>query len=176
MDFSVESLLKAVDNENNESILNLSSKQIKQEKNDILQKLGVKGQTLVDLHKRLKDYRFIDGLENLNFGAFVRWINISDPTDVYITNGGYVCEMTATDDTVCNAAKMSIINSSSLISTRVWCSRRCPIKRKSFSMLWIILHPNDLLRFRVSNHFLLRLLIANGVYVCGAANRLYGAV
>ena len=100
MEFSVESLLKAVDNENNESILNLSSKQIKQEKNDILQKLGVKGQTLVDLHKRLKDYRFIDGLENLNFGAFVRWINISDPTDVYITNGGYVCEMTATDDTV----------------------------------------------------------------------------
>lgn len=100
MVFSVESLLKAVDNENNESILNLSSKQIKQEKNDILQKLGVKGQTLVDLHKRLKDYRFIDGLENLNFGAFVRWINISDPTDVYITNGGYVCEMTATDDTV----------------------------------------------------------------------------
>lgn len=100
MEFSVESLLKAVDNDNNESILNLSSKQIKQEKNDILQKLGVKGQTLVDLHKRLKDYRFIDGLENLNFGAFVRWINISDPTEVYITNGGYVCDMTATDDTV----------------------------------------------------------------------------
>jgi hypothetical protein len=100
MEFSVESLLKAVDNENNESILSLSSKQIKQEKNDILQKLGVKGQTLVDLHKRLKDYRFIDGLENLNFGAFVRWINISDHTEVYITNGGYVCEMTATDDTV----------------------------------------------------------------------------
>jgi hypothetical protein len=100
MEFSVESLLKAVDNENNESILNLSSKQIKQEKNDILQKLGVKGQTLVDLHKRLKEYRFIDGLENLNFGSFVRWINISDPTEVYITNGGYVCEMTATDDTV----------------------------------------------------------------------------
>ena len=100
MNFSVESLLKAVDNENNEAILNLSSKEIKREKNDILQKLGVKGQTLVDLHKRLKDYRFIDGLENLNFGAFVRWINISDPTDVYITNGGYVCEMTATSDTV----------------------------------------------------------------------------
>ena len=31
----MESLLKAVDNENNESILNLN-KQIKQEKNDIL--------------------------------------------------------------------------------------------------------------------------------------------
>lgn len=100
MEFSVESLLKAVDNENNESVLNLNSKQIKQEKNDILQKLGVKGQTLVDLHKRLKEYRFIDGLENLNFGSFVRWINISDPKDVYITNGGYVCDMTATDDTV----------------------------------------------------------------------------
>lgn len=100
MEFSVESLLKAVDNENNESILKLSSAEIKRQKNDILQKLGVKGQTLVELHKKLKSYRYIDSIEQLNFGAFVRWINISDPREVYITNGGYVCDMTATDDTI----------------------------------------------------------------------------
>ena len=100
MEFSVEALLKAVDNENNESILQLSSSAIKQQKNDILQKLGVKGPTLADLHKRLKDYRYVDTLEHLNFGAFVRWINISDPKEVYITNGGYVCEMTVTNETI----------------------------------------------------------------------------
>lgn len=100
MVFDVDALLRAVDNENNESMLHLSSTEIKRQKNDILQKLGVKGQTLVELHKKLRNYRYIDNLEHLNFGSFVRWINISDPTEVYITNGGYVCEMTVTDDTV----------------------------------------------------------------------------
>lgn len=100
MEFSVEALLKAADNENNESILQLTSSEIKRQKNDILQKLGVKGNTLVDLHKKLKDYRYIDSLDHLNFGAFVRWINISNPKEVYITNGGYVCEMTVTDNTI----------------------------------------------------------------------------
>lgn len=100
MTFDVNTLLKAIDNENNESILQLSSSEIKRQKNDILQKLGVKGQTLIELHKKLKEYRYIDNLEQLNYGAFVRWINISDPTEVYITNGGYVCDMLVTDKTV----------------------------------------------------------------------------
>lgn len=100
MTFDVDALLKAVDNENNESMLQLNSAEIKRQKNDILQKLGVKGQTLTELHKKLRNYRYISELDHLNFGSFVRWINISDPTEVYITNGGYVCEMTVTDDTV----------------------------------------------------------------------------
>lgn len=100
MTFSVDSLLKAIDNDNNESIINLGSVEIKRQKNDILQKLGVKGKTLVDLHKKLKDYRYIEDLEHLNFGSFVRWINISNPKEVYITNGGYVCDMTVTDETI----------------------------------------------------------------------------
>ena len=100
MSLDVNTLLRAIDNENNESILKLNSTEIKRQKNDILQKLGVKGQTLVDLHKRLKDYRYIEDLEQLNYGAFVRWINISNPKEVYITNGGIICDMIASDNCV----------------------------------------------------------------------------
>lgn len=98
--FDVNSLLKAIDNENNAALMSLSTSEIKRQKNDILQKLGVKGKTLADLHKRLKHYRFVEDLNQLNFGAFVRWINISDPTDIYITNGGMVCDMIPTDNGV----------------------------------------------------------------------------
>ena len=98
MPLDVNTLLRAIDNENNESVLKLTSSEIKKQKNDILQKLGVKGKSLVELHKKLKDYRYVEEIEELNYGSFVRWINISDPTDVYITIGGIVCDMTATDN------------------------------------------------------------------------------
>ena len=98
MPLDVNTLLRAIDNENNESVLKLTSSEIKKQKNDILQKLGVKGKSLVELHKKLKDYRYVEEIEDLNYGSFVRWINISDPTDVYITIGGIVCDMTATDN------------------------------------------------------------------------------
>ena len=100
MSLDVNTLLKAIDNENNEGILKLTSSEIKREKNDILQKLGAKGETLIDLHKKLKEYRYIDNLQQLNYGAYVRWINISNPEEVYITNGGLICDMIAKDDTV----------------------------------------------------------------------------
>lgn len=100
MSFDVNTLLKAIDNDKNENIMKLSSVEIKREKNDILQKLGVKGDTLVDLHRRLKEYRYVDSLEQLNYGAYVRWINIKDPTDVYITAGGIIYDMKAKNDSI----------------------------------------------------------------------------
>lgn len=100
MSLDVNTLLRAMDNDKNESIMKLTSVEIKKEKNDILQKLGVKGETLSDLHNRLKDYRYIDNLEQLNYGAFVRWINIKDPNNIFITPGAIVTEMKVKDDAV----------------------------------------------------------------------------
>lgn len=100
MVLDVEKLLKAVDNDNNQSVLKLSKAGIKKDKNDILQKLGVKGHSLSRLHKQLKEYRYIDNLDSLNFGAYVRWIDIRDPDDVYITNGGHICEMLPSQDDI----------------------------------------------------------------------------
>lgn len=103
----INELLKAIDNENNESILQLTSSEIKKQKNDILQKLGVKGETLVDLHKRLADYRYIENLEQLNYGAYVRWIDIRDPKEVTIGKGGYICDMKASEDSVMIKCKVT---------------------------------------------------------------------
>lgn len=99
-DIDVQKLLKAVDNANNSVVLNQSRQEIMERKNDILQQLGLKGKTLTEVHKKLKDYRYVDNLDALDFGAFVRWIDIRDPEDVYITNGGLVCDMIPTDDDV----------------------------------------------------------------------------
>ena len=53
-DLDVNSLLNALENETNASIMRLNTKKIKQHKNDILQKLQLEKNTLKTYHKKLK--------------------------------------------------------------------------------------------------------------------------
>ena len=49
----INKLLEALDNEDNESIMGLTSRKIKSDKNDILQRLQIKGEDLKIFHKKL---------------------------------------------------------------------------------------------------------------------------
>ena len=83
-----------------------------------------------------------------------------------LTNGGYVCEMTA-DDTVMVRCKNVYHQFFQFDSTRVWCSRRCPIKRKSFYAM-----DNRIQMICYAFVYQIipsKLIIANDVYACGAA-------
>ena len=51
-------LSKALENDDNEDLLNLDNSKIKCIKNDILQKLGFSPQKLKAYHKTLKNYRY----------------------------------------------------------------------------------------------------------------------
>jgi len=73
MSLNVEDLLKALDNENNTGVAGLTTSKIKKEKNDILQKLQLSGQELKDLHARLKDYRYINELNDIQMGRYIRY-------------------------------------------------------------------------------------------------------
>lgn len=87
----IEYLMTAVDNETNDGVMKLSHRKIKQMKNDMLQRLQLPRGKLRDLHKKLKEYRYIDELPDLKYGTYVRWISLSDPSDIYLTAGGIVC-------------------------------------------------------------------------------------
>ena len=92
-DEQMEELLGALDNEENESIMGLTSRKVKQKKNDILQRLQIKGDELKLLHKKLKNYRYCENSNDLRFGFYIRWIYLSDPDDMFLTNGGLICDM-----------------------------------------------------------------------------------
>lgn len=95
--FDVSKLVKAVDNENNSSILELTSNEIKREKNDILQKLNLPREKLLEMHEKLKEYRFISELKDLNYGSYVRWINLENE-DIKLSKGGVVCNINIIDN------------------------------------------------------------------------------
>lgn len=93
MPFDKEYLKKALENENNESIVHLTIQDIKTQKNDILQKLNLPRDILKNNTQKLKEYRYINNINDLNYGSYIRWINLTKIEDLKLTNGGIICDI-----------------------------------------------------------------------------------
>lgn len=89
----IHKLLHALDNENNEAIVDLDYEKIAKDKNDMLQQLKLPRNELSYLNKQLKSYRLVNDINDLRFGSYVRWISLKNPAEIKLTNGGIVCDM-----------------------------------------------------------------------------------
>ena len=94
---NIQELLSALDNDEHSNLLNTSFEKIAKDKNDILQQLRFTKDTLKIYHNKLKDYRYIDELNDLKYGQYVRWINIKNPENLKLTNGGIFLEVKLLD-------------------------------------------------------------------------------
>jgi hypothetical protein len=102
---AMNNLMNALDNEENESIINLTTKKIGELNLQILQELHLQKQTTLDYLKKLKEYRYIDEINDLKHGAFIKWIPISDPSYLPLHHCGMICEIKITDDGVLITSK-----------------------------------------------------------------------
>ena len=89
----INNLLHSLENESNASIMNLTSAKIKEHKNNILQRLQLERSKLKEMHKKLKEYRYCTDMSDLQYGFYIRWIPLKDPENLYLTNGGLLCDM-----------------------------------------------------------------------------------
>ena len=88
----------ALNNENNEGIMKLTKREIMSIKNNILQQIGLSSSELKDIHKRLKDYRYIDEIDDVNYGSYIRWIPLNKENDIRLRNGGIICDIKILDN------------------------------------------------------------------------------
>lgn len=95
---NVDKLLKALDDESNEPLLNFTTKTIREMNLKILKELELSKQETINIYNKLKDYKYIDEVSDLKYGTFIRWIPIEDPTNIYLTKGALFCEMKIIDD------------------------------------------------------------------------------
>jgi len=65
----------------------LNSSIIKDAKNNILQKMGFERNELKHYHKLLKNYRFVDELDELSLGHHIRWFNLTKLNNMKLYNG-----------------------------------------------------------------------------------------
>tara|TARA_Y100000590_G_scaffold268901_1_gene301959 strand:- start:276 stop:695 length:420 start_codon:yes stop_codon:yes gene_type:complete len=88
-----DQLLKALNNEKNEKMLEHSFSEIKNKKNDILQQLQLSKKLLKQFHKKLENYKYCETIEEIDYGHYVRWISLKNPEVIKLTNGGVICDM-----------------------------------------------------------------------------------
>ena len=94
---NIAEILNALDNDEHSNLINTSFENIAKDKNDILQQLQLGKANLKTIHKKLKDYRYIEELNDLKYGQYLRWINIRDPEKIYLTTGGIFLDLKLLD-------------------------------------------------------------------------------
>jgi hypothetical protein len=52
------------------------------------------------MHKKLSEYRYCTDMSDLQYGYYIRWIPLKDPENLYLTNGGILCDMKIVNDQI----------------------------------------------------------------------------
>ena len=97
---NVNQLLKALDDETNENLFNFTTKKIIEMNLNILKELHLDKKETLDLLKKLKEYKYVDEMSDLKYGTYLRWIEINNPENIYLTKGAIFCEIKITYDGV----------------------------------------------------------------------------
>ena len=100
IEMNVDELMKALDNDNNESIVGLTTKKINEMNYKILKELHLGKEITLDYFKKLRGYRYIDEMKDLRYGGVIRWIPIIDPNYLPLHYCGIICDIKITDDGV----------------------------------------------------------------------------
>ena len=93
-------LLKALDNESNESLLNFTTEKLIETNLNILKELNLSKKDTLELLTKLNNYKYVDEMNELKYGTYLRWIPIDNPEKIHLTKGAIFCEMKITDDGV----------------------------------------------------------------------------
>jgi hypothetical protein len=94
----VHKLLKALDDETNETLLNFTTEKIEEMNLNILRELHLSKEDTYELLQKLKNYKYIDEMNELKYGSYIRWIPIEDPNNIQLKKGAMFCEMKITDN------------------------------------------------------------------------------
>lgn len=94
----INKLMNALDNDANECIMNLTTKKIMDMNLYILKELHLSNEITANYLKKLKGYRYVDEINELTHGSFIRWIPITNPEYLPLHNCAMICEIKIIDD------------------------------------------------------------------------------
>ena len=96
----VNKLLKALDDETNENLFNFTTKKILEMNLQVLKELHLDRNETLDILKKLKEYKYVDEMNDLKYGTYLRWIPLNDPENIHLTKWAVFCELKITDNGV----------------------------------------------------------------------------
>jgi len=94
----VQKLLKALENDENEKLFNFTTKKLKEINLNVLKELQLSKNILLNYMEKLKTYKYIDEINELKYGAYLRWIPITNPKKLFLEKGGILSDIKITDN------------------------------------------------------------------------------
>ena len=92
-----ENLLKALDDEDNSFLLNTNSEKIENIKISVLSELFEEDhETIANIMEKIQHFIYVDGIPELKYGSFIRWISLKNPENMKLTNGAIICDIKIT--------------------------------------------------------------------------------
>lgn len=96
----VDKLLKALDDITNDNLFNFTTKKIQEMNLKVLKELHLSKEDTLTILEKLKDYKYIDEMDELKYGTYIRWIPLINPKVIDLKRGALFCEMDITDNGV----------------------------------------------------------------------------
>ena len=94
----MDKLLKALDKDSNEGIINMTSAKIKQINASVLSELQLSKEYHMEIMNKLKGYKYVDEMTDLHVGSYIRWIPLTNPNELRLKQGSILCDIKITDD------------------------------------------------------------------------------
>jgi hypothetical protein len=95
-----EVLNNAIDDESNESLLGLTTVKIKEMNLKVVNELCLPKEEALDIMRKLIDYKYVDEMDDLKYGTYIRWIKLNNPDDLNLTKGAIFSDIKITDQGV----------------------------------------------------------------------------
>ena len=66
-------------------------------KKKVINELCLPKEDALDTMRKLNDYKYVDEMDDLKYGAYIRWINLNKPDDLSLTKGAIFSDIKITD-------------------------------------------------------------------------------
>lgn len=64
---------------------------------NVLSELQLTNKEMNDMLNKLKNYKYVEEVNDLKYGAFIRWITLTDPDNLALRHTGMICNVKFTD-------------------------------------------------------------------------------
>lgn len=95
-----QALNNAIDDESNETLLGLTTLKIKEMNLKVVNELCLPKEEALGIMRKLSDYKYVDEMDDLKYGTYIRWIKLNDPDDLNLTKGAIFTDIKITDQGV----------------------------------------------------------------------------
>ena len=94
----LDNFIEALENDNNSTIMKLTSDKIVEHKNSILDELNLEKKKKDEFLEKLEDYRYCSEMSDLEYGSYIRWIPLTNPDRIFITKGANIIDIKIMND------------------------------------------------------------------------------